>query len=90
MHQTCVHKRRVEADYYGDSVFDEGVEIVCRREDGRRLVLDGNGREVMCGARYFLVDVVEPGDMLDGRVVVSVVKLVGVFGSVEGFDVSCL
>jgi len=90
LHQSCVHKRRLTADFYGDPVFDEGTDTICRREDTQRLVLDQRGREVMSSARFFLAGSVEPGDTLDGRIVLSVTALTGMFGRVEGFEASCL
>ena len=89
LNQVCEFRARVDADAYGDSVFAEGVGIVCRREDVQRLVFDRNGREVMSSARYFLERRVEPGDMLDGRIVINVVALTGMFGTEEGFEASC-
>ena len=84
-----MHSRRAGADSYGDSIFSDAAEIPCRREDTVRLVLDKHGREVTSTARYFVRDNVSPGDMLDGRVVLSVTALTGMFGNAEGFEVSC-
>ena len=90
LNNTCIHKQRLSADSYGDSLFADGQERRCRREDIRRLVLDHHGREVMSSAKFFLTEQVTPGDTLDGRVVLSVAALTGMFGNTEGFEVSCL
>ncbi|MCL2673702.1 MAG: hypothetical protein FWE92_00050 [Defluviitaleaceae bacterium] len=89
LHETCKHSKRTGADAYGDAIFADATEISCRREDTRRLVLDQHGREVVSTARYFVRDKVEPGDTLDNRIVLSVTALTGMFGSTEGFEVSC-
>ena len=90
LNNTCVHKKRLDADFYGDPLFAAGEERRCRREDVRRLVLDQNGREVVSSARFFLTEQVDPGDTLDGRVVLSVAALTGMFGKTEGFEANCL
>jgi len=89
LHETCLHKKRIDTDAYGDAIFTDVTEIPCRREDTRRLVLDRHGREVVSTVKYFMRDKVELGDMLDARVVISVTALTGLFGNLEGFEVSC-
>ena len=90
LNNTCVHKKRLDADSYGDPLFAVGEERRCRREDVRRLVLDQHGREAVSSARFFLTEQVDPGDTLDGRVVLSVAALTGMFGKPEGFEANCL
>ncbi|MCL2853516.1 MAG: hypothetical protein FWE20_10905 [Defluviitaleaceae bacterium] len=90
LNSTCVHRKRLGADAYGDSAFAEGAVIRCRREDVNRLVLDQNSREAVSSARFFLADKAEPGDTLDGKIVISVSALTGMFGKAEGFEANCV
>jgi len=79
----------VGADAYGGSVFEPPRKLRCRREDVRRMVLDGNGREVVSSSRYFLTEAVAPGDTLDGLTVLSVAAVTSMFGRIEGYEASC-
>lgn len=89
LHQICEYRRRIGVDEYAEACYEQGVDILCRREEGERIVADGQGRKLRCVARYFLKDAVEVGDMIDGRVVLNIIRLVSVFGDVQGYDVSC-
>ncbi len=76
-------------DQYGKPLYDESVDIKCRKQQVSDDVQTSNGSIVRSSSQYYLdLDTtVTIEDLLDGRVVLQVEDYVGATGRHEGYFV---
>lgn len=99
--QTVIWKHITGSNEYSESVYADPLTIKCRKEQKIRLVRNKTGEQVTSDTRlyipYPLRDAegwkliagysIEVDDLLDGRVVISILEQTDLDGKVEGYEV---
>ncbi len=62
--QTAVHWQRTGSDGHGGSEYADPVEIDCRWDEVRELILSENGREIVSDAQVLVTQDISENDML--------------------------
>ncbi|MDF2884739.1 MAG: hypothetical protein K0R54_5309 [Clostridiaceae bacterium] len=73
-------------DDYNQPTYDDKT-IDCKFNQKIKLVRDKTGNQVVSQANVFCKDAVLIDDLIDGRVIISVLTLDGLDGIIEGYEV---
>lgn len=84
---SVVWKHIVNSNAYNEPEYAEPMTIKCRKEQKVRLVRNKNGEQVVSDTRLYTVSPIEIDDLIDDRVVISVLTLKDLDGSIEGYEV---
>lgn len=76
-------------DDYGKPLYNEAVEIKCRKEPYKYNAFTSLGQFVNYQHTYYIDETthVTVGDLLDGEIVLTVNEYIGGFGELVGFEV---
>jgi hypothetical protein len=85
LNQTAQLKRRTDTDNRGQGVYGDVVTVDCRKQAKTQYVLTATGATVKTNHIYYLTDSVAEGDMLDGKVVITVVPWTDLGGEIIGY-----
>lgn len=80
--QSLTWKHVLTINDYNEPLTSETLTIKGRMETGHKLVRNSKGEEVVSSARVFTESVVSVGDLIDGKLVISVESAVKLNGSV--------
>ena len=79
-------KHKTGVDDYNQPIYEDKT-IDCRFNQKIKLVRDKTGTQVVSQAQVYCKDAVTIDDLVDGRVVLSVLTLDGLDGQIEGYEV---
>jgi hypothetical protein len=85
--QTAVWKHVIDSNAYNEPVYGAPVSIKCRKEQKIRLVRNKNGEQVVSDTRLYTTFPVQIDDLIDERVVISVIEMSDLEGQAEGYEV---
>ena len=89
--QTVSYKSLSAIDEYGKATYATTASIAARYEYNRKIVKDGNGKDVISEARCFTATAVKPDDVLtfDSKdwTVISVSNIYNLDGLVKWYEV---
>lgn len=86
LNQTCILSVAGSKNAYGNYNHTD-KEIVCRKIQKFKRVINNKGEEVTTSAEYWLLEEVKVHDMLDGKQVISCSDMVDLDGITEGYKV---
>ncbi|MDP4092594.1 MAG: hypothetical protein Q8920_04465 [Bacillota bacterium] len=86
--QYAVWKCKIGTNEYGEAEYAEPVSIKCRKEQKTRLILNSKGEQVLSDTRLYTVTPIKVDDLIDDRIVISVLDLPDLEGKIEGYEVS--
>jgi hypothetical protein len=84
---SAVWKRVVNSSVYNDPEYAAPVVIECQKEEKIRLVRNKFGVQVVSDTTLRTVSHVEIDDLIDDRVVISVLTMKDLDGEIEGYEV---
>lgn len=86
--QEATWKHKIGTNEYTEAEYAEPVNIKCRKEQKTRLILNPKGEQVLSDTRLYTVTPVKVDDLIDERIVISVLDLPDLEGNMEGYEVS--
>lgn len=86
LNQTSELNLQTDTDDRGQSTYSTAVSIPCRREKTDKIIITATGEKKQAEYWYLLRNAVNTGDMLDGKVVLSVSDYPDLSGKVIGYE----
>jgi hypothetical protein len=85
LNQTAQYQRRTGTDNRGQGVYGSASTVACRKQAKTQHILTATGSTVKTNHVYYLTDSVAEGDVLDGKVVITVIPWAGLGGEIIGY-----
>lgn len=87
LNQRAIFAKCIEIDNRGTPTYEEAKDMPCRKESYNKVIKTSTGEEKASTTRYFVADVVMPGDLIDDLVVLESVPWIGLNGKTLGYKV---
>lgn len=85
--QTLSWQHVSSVDEYNEPTYTT-TSIAGRMETGNKLVRDQYGQEVVSTATVYTESAVDNGDLIEGKIVIQVNKMIGFDGNVKFYEVN--